>query len=134
MLVHFEYPRTYDTLLDKFFTPETSQRSCECPSLDVMEGENEYKIFIELPGVKKEDLKLSLEDGVLTINGERKPYEIPDEAKILLNEMRTQEFKRSIRLPQDVDFGQISAELNNGLLQVTLKKTEEAKPKSIEIK
>ncbi|MFH0989104.1 MAG: Hsp20/alpha crystallin family protein [bacterium] len=134
MLVRFEYPRTTSRLFDEFLAAENNPRSCHCPSLDITEEENDYQIFVELPGVKKEDIKLSVEDDILNISGERKAYEIPENAKILLNEMRVQNFSRSIRLPREVDLTSISAELSNGLLRITLKKSEVAKPKSIEIK
>lgn len=134
MLVRFEYPKATTKLFNELFETERSLRSCHCPALDVAESENEFKLYIELPGVKKEDIKLSVEDGILTITGERKPYSIPENAKILLNEMRIQDFSRSIRLPREVDLGSIAAELSNGMLQVTIKKSEVAKPKTIEIK
>jgi len=134
MLVRFEYPRTTNRILDELVAAENSAHSCHCPSLDITEGENEFQFFVELPGVKKEDIKLSVEDGLLAISGARKAYTIPENAKVLLNEMRTQNFSRTIRLPREVDLASISAELANGLLQITIKKTEVAKPKLIEIK
>jgi len=134
MLVRFEYPKASTKLFNELFEAERNLRSCHCPALDVTESENEFKIYVELPGVKKEDIKLSVEDGILTISGDRKPYTIPENSKILLNEMRIQNFSRSLRLPREVDLGSIAAELSNGMLQVTLKKSEAAKPKTIEIK
>jgi HSP20 family protein len=133
MFVNLEFPRTLDYLLDDVFTTDFAPNRL-FPALDVCEYENETVVVAELPGVRKEDLKLSIENGWLTISGERRPYEIPQDAKILLNEMRVRNFSRSIQFPHDVDVNNISAELTNGVLRIVLPKTEQARVRTVHIK
>jgi HSP20 family protein len=79
-------------------------------------------------------VKVTFENGILTIDGQRKLAEPPKDAEVLMNEVRTQEFSRSIRLNVEIDVNNIAAELEDGILSVTLPKMEEAKPKQIEVK
>ncbi len=137
MFVRFNVPRTLaDNLLEDLltdFTPTIPNAVRSYPVLDMAEYENESVIVAELPGVKKEDLKISVEHGWLTIGGERKPFEIPQNARVVLNEMRVQNFSRSIELPHEVDANKISAELQNGVLTITLPKVESLRAKEIQI-
>jgi HSP20 family molecular chaperone IbpA len=71
---------------------------------------------------------------VLTLKGERKPYEIPQDARVLQNEMRVRTFSRSIQLPSDVDAMNISAELKDGVLRIVMPKAERARARQIEIR
>lgn len=134
MLVRFDIPRTFDNLLDDVCATDYFPGRALYPAVDIAEQENETVVLAELPGVKKEDVKITFENNVLTISGERKPYEIPEKARVLLNEMRVRNFSRSIEFENAVDASKIGAELNNGVLRVVLPKAEEAKPRSIEIK
>jgi HSP20 family protein len=125
-----------DPVLENFFfdfTPPYPVDRSVYPPLDVAEYEHESVVVAELPGVKKEDLKITVENGLLTISGERKPYEIPQDARIVLNEMRVQNFSRSIELPHEVDVDKISAELQNGLLRIRLPKSEASRARTIKI-
>ncbi len=135
MLMRFDVPRTYDSLLNDVMQWDVrpSTRSFS-PAVDVTEQENELVVRMELPGVKKDDVKIVFENSVLTISGERKPYEIPDDAKILLNEMRVRQFSRSIEFGAEIDTNRIAAEMTNGILQIVLPKAEEARPRTIEVK
>ncbi|HVN49260.1 MAG TPA: Hsp20/alpha crystallin family protein [Bacteroidota bacterium] len=134
MLVRFDIPRTFDNLLDDACATDYFPGRVLYPAVDIAEQENETVVLAELPGVKKEDVKITFENNVLTISGERKPYEIPEKARVLLNEMRVQNFSRSIEFEHAVDASKIGAELNNGVLRVVLPKAEEAKPRTIDIK
>lgn len=129
--VNFDEPMTdlVRELLTDEFSPVTSQ-----PAIDVIENENESLIVAEMPGVKKEDVNLSVENGVLTIKGERKATEIPDVTKVLHREIEYEPFSRTIKLPHPVDVAKISAELTNGILKISLPKAEEIRPRTIEIK
>jgi HSP20 family protein len=133
MLVRFEYPRSFD-LVEDFFPTDYIRSFSNYPSIDISEQENETVVIAELPGVKKEDVKITFENNVLTISGERKPYEIPENARVLLNEVCVRNFNRSINIAHDVDADKISAEMNNGILRVALPKAETAKVRSIELK
>lgn len=133
MLIRFDYPRMFDNLLQDFVVGDFTSAVKSFPAIDVAEHENEFVLLAEMPGVKKEDLKLTVENNALTLSGVRKPYEVPQDARVLLNEVRVREFSRSIEFPSDVEVDKIAAELQNGLLRVVLPKAEEAKPKQIEV-
>ncbi len=134
MLLRMSFPEVLDELLNSFVTPEFETAVTTFPAIDVVENDNETVVIAELPGVKKEDIQLKYENNVLTISGERKPYEIPEDARVLLNEMRVRKFSRSLTIPHDVVLENITAELNNGVLRVTLPKAEVARTRTIEIK
>jgi HSP20 family protein len=104
------------------------------PSVDVSETEGEYQIKAEIPDVKKEDVKVTVEDGVLTIQGERKQEKEEKGKKYHRVECSYGSFVRSFTLPDLVDEGKVKAEFKDGVLNLKLPKSEKAKPKSIEVK
>jgi HSP20 family protein len=104
------------------------------PLMNVYDSKEEFVIVAELPGVKKEDIRLTVDNGLLTISGERKTHATPEKAEWLRNEIQTGNFSRVIGLPRQVNAGGISAELANGILRVVLPKAEEAKPREVKIK
>jgi HSP20 family protein len=134
MVVEIGFPGLLDDLLQDFVARDLTGVSSGFPAIDVAEHENEFVLVAEMPGVKNEDLKISVEDSVLTLSGRRKPYEIPQDAKVLLNEMRVREFSRSIRLPKDIELDKISAELRNGMLRIAMPKAERARVRNIEVR
>ncbi|MDD8017464.1 MAG: Hsp20/alpha crystallin family protein [Bacteroidota bacterium] len=91
-------------------------------------------IAIELPGIAKEDVKVTLHDDVLTVSGGRKQPELKENEQWIRNEISYGKFERSINLPYSVVTEKISATQENGILRITLPKAEEAKPKEITIK
>ena len=104
------------------------------PSVDISETEGEYQIKAEIPDVKKEDVKVSLEDGVLTIQGERK-YEKEEKGKKFHRIERSYgSFVRTFSLPDVIDEEKVKAEFKDGVLNLHLPKSEKAKPKAIEVK
>lgn len=104
------------------------------PLVDIVEDEKEYLIKVELPEVKKEDVKVSVQDDVLTIAGERKSEKEEKGKKYHRIERAYGSFLRSFTLPEDADGAKVSAEFKEGVLKVHLPKSEKAKPKSIEVK
>ena len=134
MMVRFDFPRTLESLFDDAGVREFGATERIAPAMDITEHENEYVVVAELPGVKKEEVKITFENNVLTVQAERKPYELPQDARVLLNEMRVREFSRSLRLPVRIDVENIAAELQNGVLRVTLPKSQEARPRLISVK
>ena len=104
------------------------------PLMNISDSNEEIVLVAELPGVKKEDIRLTFDNGLLTISGERKMVTMPEKAEWLRNEIRTGNFSRVIELPRQVNFDQISAELSNGILRVVLPKAEEARPREVSIK
>lgn len=104
------------------------------PSCDIYETEKEIVVKAEIPGVKKEDVKLSIQDNVLTLSGERKFEEETKKENYVRVERGYGSFTRSFTLPPSVDAKKINAEFKDGLLEVKLPKLETAKPKEVEIK
>jgi len=104
------------------------------PLVDITEDDKEYLIKADLPDVKKEDVKLTVQNDVMSISGERK-YEKEEKGKKYHRVERAYgSFLRSFTIPEDADGGKVSAEYKDGVLKVHLPKSEKAKPKSIEVK
>jgi HSP20 family protein len=104
------------------------------PALDISERKDAYLVTVELPGIKPEDLEITLEDGLLTIQGERQFTQESSEQQFHRVERRYGAFRRSITLPAQVQAEQIEATVDNGVLQVMVPKLEEAKPKRIQVR
>ncbi|MDK2744469.1 MAG: Hsp20/alpha crystallin family protein [Nitrospira sp.] len=104
------------------------------PSVDISETEGEYQIKAEIPDVKKEDVKITLEDGVLTIQGERKHEKEEKGKKFHRIERSYGSFARTFALPDVIEVDQVKAEFKDGVLSLHLPKSEKAKPKAIEVK
>lgn len=104
------------------------------PTVDISETEAEYAIKAELPEVKKEDVKVTVEDGVLTLQGERKQEKEEKGKKYHRIERSYGRFVRSFTLPDSVDESKVKAEYADGVLHLHLPKSEKAKPKQIDVK
>jgi HSP20 family protein len=133
MLVRFDSPRTYDNLIEKFFSSDVLPSRCTVPALDIVEKENEIVVNAELPGTKKDDIKITFENNILTLSSEQKPAEVSEKSTVLLKEIRSSGFNRSVKFGFEVDAAKISAEMSNGVLTITLPKTEAVKAKEISI-
>lgn len=104
------------------------------PLVDIAEDEKEYLVKAELPEMKKEEIKINVQDDVLSISGERK-YEKEEKGKKYHRVERAYgSFMRSFTLPEDADGSKVSAEYKDGVLKIHLPKSEKAKPKAIEVK
>ena len=103
------------------------------PSADISETDTAYLIKAEIPGVNKEDVKVTLQDGMLTIQGERKQEKEEKDKKFHRIERSYGSFVRSFRIPEDADESAVKAEFKDGMLNVTLTKSAKAKPKATEI-
>lgn len=104
------------------------------PAVDFYEDGEQLVLKAELPGMKKEDLDLSLHDGVLTLAGERKEEKTFENAEVHRSERYLGKFQRSFTLPAAVNAANVQASFKDGILTVTLPKAEEAKPKHIAVK
>jgi HSP20 family protein len=104
------------------------------PLVDISEDNNEYVVKAELPEMKKEEVKVSVENGELTISGERKIEKEEKGKKYHRIERSYGSFMRSFTLPETVSGEKVSAEFKDGILTVHLPKDEKTKPKSIEVK
>jgi HSP20 family protein len=104
------------------------------PSVDIIEDDKEWLVKADLPEVKKEDVKVTVENGVLTITGERKLEKEEKNKKYHRIERSYGNFLRSFTLPDAADGSKVSAEFKDGVLKVHLPKGEKAKPKAVEVK
>lgn len=100
----------------------------------VKDSGDAFSVFVELPGVAKEDVKVTLHDDVLTVAAERKQPELQEKDQWLRNEISYGKIERSVNLPYPVVADKVSATHENGILRITLPKAEEAKPKQISIR
>jgi HSP20 family protein len=104
------------------------------PALDISERKDAYLVTVELPGVELDDLQITMEDGLLTIQGERQFAHDSSEQQFHRVERRYGAFRRAITLPAQVQAEQIEATFENGVLQIVVPKMEEAKPKRIQVR
>lgn len=105
------------------------------PTVNTREGEFAYHVDVDLPGVKKEDIKVDLNKGVLTISGERKTKEEVKQEDYYKIETYFGKFSRSFTLPDNVDIENIEAKSDNGVLEIVIPKLkDDVSKKSIEIK
>jgi HSP20 family protein len=104
------------------------------PTADITEDDKEYLIRAELPDLRKEDVKVTVENGVLTISGERKFEKEEKQKKYHRVERAYGRFVRGFTLPDDADADGVKADFKDGMLTVHLPKNEQAKPKQIEVK
>jgi len=113
---------------------ETMTVSEWAPTVDITEDDREYLVKADLPEVKKEDVKVTVENGVLTITGERKFEKEEKDKKYHRIERSYGNFLRSFMLPDAADGAKASAEFKDGVLKVHLPKSEKAMPKAVEVK
>jgi len=135
----FSMQRDINRLFDNFFrgdrTPEESTSlSLWTPAVDIEEREDAYSVKVELPGVSKEDVKITLESNTLTIRGDKKQEKEEKGKNYHRIERSYGSFQRSFALPSTVKAEKIDASYKDGILEITLPKAEEAKPKQIEVK
>ena len=123
---------------DRIFDPNDGNRISLAwsPVTDVREDEEGLYLTVELPGMSSDDVTVSVENGVLSISGEKKQVTEADdhESNYHLVERRYGSFERTFRLPRSVDSDKVEAKFENGLLNVTIPKSEKAKKREIAIK
>ena len=103
------------------------------PPLDIYQNADHILALVELPGLPKEEIEISLHDGVLTISGERKPQPEEIEGNAERTERQVGKFRRCVSLATRVDASRVVASYRDGILTVTLPKAEETKPRKIEV-
>jgi HSP20 family protein len=104
------------------------------PALDVREDKDQLTVTTELPGIKKEDINVSIHENTLIVSGEKKCEEEEKRGDMYRSERCYGRFHRSITLPWSVDASKIDASYRDGVLKITLPKSEQAKPKQIAVK
>ena len=127
-----------DRLFNRFFEGdalETSyRRGAWEPAVDISETEEDFQIHADLPGLTKDEVRISYEDGVISIRGEKKQEREEKKKNYHRIERSYGVFERSFRLPNRVDLGKSEAKFKDGVLSLRLPKAEEAKPKEIPIR
>jgi len=126
--------KSFNELIDEFFEPINARTMNNLtPKVDIRENEQEFEFFLELPGVSKEDLQIELEQDVLYVSGERKVAEETKETNVHIMEQFYGSFHRSFHLPQGLDKENITAQCQDGILRLTIKKDKKAVKKQIAI-
>ncbi len=134
-----EFSRMFNTLESRFGISrskdnEEYENAVWMPLTDIYEDKDKYTLKLDLPGIKKDDVKISYVDGQLSISGERVQESEHKDAKCHRIERVFGKYYRSFNLPDHIKSDNISAEFKDGQLTITVPKAEEAKPKEIEIK
>lgn len=121
-------PTTFSNLIDRFFNESLSRTGGSAysfvPRVDVVENEKAYEIQVAVPGVSKEDIKIDVNDNLLTISGERKFTKEKNEKNFRSIETQYGTFSRSFALPENVDATKIDAKYVDGILEVNVPKDE----------
>lgn len=130
------YVPSVTQFFDDFFTrdlfdwPSSSNTGTTIPKVNIQETDNDFKVEMAAPGMKKEDFKVELDSNMLTISSEfSKEDEYQDHGKYSRKEFSYQSFQRSFRLPETVEPDKIKAKYENGILHLLIPKREEAKRK-----
>lgn len=126
--------RSFNDIIDEFFNNAPAFRKDRfMPSVDISEDEKQFEVSVALPGMKKEDIKVDLENGRLSISGERKMENQENGKNYYRVESAFGSFSRSFFLPDSVDEDSIEAKYEDGLLNITIQKDETKTRKQIEI-
>jgi HSP20 family protein len=125
--------RFFEPFFGRFnFLEDESKSGTWAPAVDVAEEKDKILVRVEVPGMKESDLKVSFEDGLLTVSGERQ-FERKDDRNYHRIERTYGSFTRTFSLPRTVDASSIAAHYRDGILEIEIPKLEEAKPKQIQI-
>lgn len=128
----------FDNMFDGFLRPvrwvEEATSADLIPAMDIKEREHDFVVTSDLPGVNKDDINITVENGVLTITAETKlEKEEKDGERVIRQERRYGKYVRSLRLGTEVDSGNVKANYKDGVLELVLPKAESAKPKKISV-
>ncbi|MHC1739212.1 MAG: Hsp20/alpha crystallin family protein [Ignavibacteriaceae bacterium] len=133
-----EFNRLFNSFGNRFGVNKEGDEKLEnavwMPLTDIIEDKDNFFLNLDLPGVKKEDVKIAYNQGTLTISGERKQESETKEAKFHRIERSYGSYYRSFTLPEKIKEEEIQAEFRDGTLKVVIPKSEEVKPKEISIK
>lgn len=128
-----EIDRLFEAPLSELARSSQQLLSGWSPALDIYEEKDNFVVKAELPGMKKEEIEVSLHDGTLSISGERKAKDEHQDAEVYRAERFVGRFQRTVALPHSVASDKVKAQYRDGVLTITLPKTEEAKPKQIDV-
>ena len=126
--------KSFNELMDEFFEPMNARTPNNfIPKVDIHENEQEFEFLLELPGVRKEDMQIEVDQDVLYVSGERKAAEETKETNVHRMEQCYGSFHRSFHLPQGLDKETIAAQYHDGILRLIIQKHEKAIKKQIVI-
>jgi HSP20 family protein len=128
------FSRDVDRLFDAFFGADREQGRRWVPPVDLVEAEDHFVLKADLPGLSEDDVSIEVQDGALTISGERSADHQSNERGWYRIERSFGSFSRSLTLPDGVDPDAISARFERGVLEVSIPKPEERKPRRVEIR
>ncbi len=134
-LFPIDVARDFDAFLNRVFNSRDGGQMLAPYAVDIREDTDKIYVEAEMPGFRKDEIDITLENSVLTIQGERKTEkkEEQKDGQWLLNERRYSRFLRSFTLPPTADEKNIAARLHEGVLMVTIGKREEAKPRKVQV-
>ena len=128
------FPRTVDEMFQRFMAPFTETRGGWFPQMDVIENADSYVVKAEVPGIDPKDVEVTLTSDRLTIRGERRHEEKKEGEHWHSMERSYGSFERTFSFPTPVASDGVDAEIKNGVLHVTVKKSKEAQPRRIAVK
>ena len=137
-----DFDREFENLISWAFNPAVTETAGNdgrttrrlTPPMDLVEEKDHYEIRLDLPGMKKEDIEVTFQDGVLTIRGERKQEEREEkDGKVVLRERYHGTFERTLRLPEKVDAAKVAARFEDGVLKLNLPLLPEVQPIRLQI-
>ena len=127
-------PSTFNGFVNRFFNDQQLKTTSDdlkfLPNVDVIEKENAFELQVALPGLKKQDVELEVADSVLTLKGERKLKNEKEEGRYYSFETQYGSFKRSFKLPKNVDQTKVDASFEDGILKINLLKIDEQELKT----
>jgi HSP20 family protein len=132
-IMHGSLNTELDRMFDWALGSERSQAHGTGPALDVVSEDQRYVVRIDLPGVDRDAVEITFQDGVLTLKGEKKLDEHPENHRLHLQERFHGSFSRSLRLPERVDADKIEATMKNGVLELILPFVPEVQPRKIQV-
>jgi HSP20 family protein len=129
-------PKDIDSVFDSFLRTPVIKSTCDCdfmPRVDIVDDKDSVNINVELPGMKKDDIKVTIDENILTIAGERKHESEQKDRNYIRTERLFGSFSRSFTLPDDINSEKIMADYKDGILAVNLAKVEKPEPKEITV-
>ncbi len=132
------FPTNFNQLVNQFFDDNVSEMSPNTaffrPSTEIKETDNSFNLSLSLPGIKKDEVKIELNNGVLEVSGERKTEKTEEKEKFHLSEITYGKFTRRFQLPENVNTNKIDAKMSDGILHLSIPKLDEVKPRQIDVK
>jgi len=119
--------------VNRIFGEMETTESCWAPRMDLRETADAYDLLVEIPGYDKKDIKVELEDNILSVSGNREAAKVEDGSKVTFSEIRQGKFHRRVKFPAHIESDKIKASYSNGLLHLNIPKQEKAKAMTISV-